>query len=56
MDRITVKVVNGKSITKMEGTKGQYRVDLTKTPYSSTFATFRTIKSAEEYIQKQMKK
>lgn len=46
----TVRVVNGYEIKRMIGTRGFYHVDLKVTAHSREFVTFRTIKSAVEFI------
>lgn len=42
-----VKVVNGYKITRMKGTRGFFRVELT----ANSYVNFRTIKSAVEFIE-----
>lgn len=47
-----VKVVKGYEVTRMVGSRGIYRVAVRKSGGCSGFYTFRTIKSAVEFIEK----
>lgn len=47
----TVKVVNGYAIERMKGTRGFYEVTLVRKGKMRKYMTFKTIKSATEYIE-----
>ena len=47
-----VKIVKGYEITRMKGTKGVYHVDIREGKGFREFHTFKTIKSATEFIEK----
>jgi len=47
-----VKTVKGYEITRMKGTKGIYHVSIREGKGFREFLTFRTIKSATEFIEK----
>lgn len=47
-----VKIVKGCEITKMKGTKGTYHVNIKEGKGFREFHTFKTIKSATEFIEK----
>lgn len=47
----TVKVVNGYAIERMKGTRGFYEVTLVRKEKMRKYMTFKTIKSATEYIE-----
>ena len=47
-----VKIVNGYEITRMKGTKGVYHVNIREGKGFREFHTFKTIKSATEFIEK----
>lgn len=48
----TVKTVNGHDIVRMRGTKGAYHVNVREGRGFREFHTFKTIKSATEFIEK----
>ena len=47
-----VKVVKGYEITRMNGTRGAYHVNVREGRGFREFHTFRTIKAAVEFIEK----
>jgi len=47
-----VKTVKGYDITRMKGTKGAYHVNVREGKGFREFYTFKTIKSATEFIEK----
>ena len=47
-----VKIVKGYEITRMKGTKGAYHVNVREGKGFREFYTFKTIKSATEFIEK----
>ena len=47
----TVKVIKGYEIKRMKGTKGAYHVNVREGKGFREFHTFRTIKSAVEFIE-----
>ena len=47
-----VKIVKGYEITRMKGTKGTYYVNIKEGKGFREFHTFKTIKSATEFIEK----
>ena len=47
-----VKIVKGYEITRMKGTKGTYHVNIKEGKGFREFHTFKTIKSATEFIEK----
>ena len=47
-----VKIVKGYEITRMKGTKGAYHVNIREGKGFIEFHTFKTIKSATEFIEK----
>lgn len=47
-----VKIVKGYEITRMKGTKGVYHVNIREEKGFREFHTFKTIKSATEFIEK----
>ena len=47
-----VKIVKGYEITRMKGTKGVYHVSIREGKGFREFHTFKTIKSATEFIEK----
>ena len=51
----TVKTVNGYEITRMVGTRGAYHVNVREGNGWREFHTFRTIKAAVEFIEKDLK-
>ncbi len=48
----TVKTVKGYAIVRMKGTKGAYHVNVRERQGWREFHTFRTIKAAQEFIEK----
>ena len=47
-----VKIVKGYEIIRMKGTKGSYHVNIKEGKGFREFHTFKTIKSATEFIEK----
>ena len=52
MEKITVKEVNGYKVEKYANTHGQYFVNIREGKGFREFHTFKTIKSATEFIEK----
>ena len=46
-----VKIVNGYAITRMKGTRGFYEVEFWRKGKARGYRTFKTIKSATEWIE-----
>lgn len=52
MEYITVKTVKGYNITKINGTKNYYYVNIREGKSWKEYHTFRTIKAATEFIER----
>lgn len=50
----TVRIVKGYRIYRMIGCRGCYHVDLQVWEHSKKYMTFKTIKAAVEYIEKNL--